>query len=259
MMGAKPFTPRACGSRMKLRRYGFVDQRGRAVAHRSRSCRTGPSRSGPTRGLPSIVWQATQPLASASARPCATARVGAAGRRRPARAGAPARIAAKVGCACCHAWKLAASSTTTMAAHVGVADAAQLGAQRFVAAGLGRREPEGADLPGHDVHAGAKRRHEEVVQHVVRTQQHLHRLVQRQVHLARDDEQVVLRGRIRRIEPEGVAGADEARVAASQLAVRAGQAEAPLPLLAQHLEHQGVARRLDVVCVHDQARAPAAP
>ena len=72
-----------------------------------------------------------------------------------------------------------------VAAHEGVADAAELGAQHLERAGAGRGEPEVGDHARHHVHLGAELRHVEIVQHVDRAQQHLDRPVDRQVQVAR--------------------------------------------------------------------------
>jgi len=102
-------------------------------------------------------------------------------------------------------------------------------------------------------HAGAEVGHEEVVQHIVRPHQHLDRATQRQMHLVADDDDVVLAGRIGRIDTEWVAAADEACVAPAQLAAVARKTVAPLPLRANHFEHHRLTRRLHVSCIDHQS------
>ena len=135
-----------------------------------------------------------------------------------------------------------------------MAPAAQLGAEDLVLAFLRRLEPEVGNHAGHAVHLGAELRHEEVVQHVVGAQQRLVGLIHRQMHGVGGDEHVVVAARIVRIHAEGVVGLDVAHVHGAELAVFAGEAERPLPLLRQHLELLRFLRHVHVVVPDDQPR-----
>ena len=150
-----------------------------------------PFQLGPTPRLPSTEWQATQPLDCASDCPAASAQpacrpaagCGAAGR--PSRARKWAAASAMPGTAahpppprCRACWDGPRRTAARTAPHNGPAL-------------VGVNQKRG-DHARHDVHAGAELRHEEVVQHVVRAQQHFHRPAERQVHFI-----VVYRGRCR--------------------------------------------------------------
>ena len=132
--------------------------------------------------------------------------------------------------------------------------AAELLAEDLVRARLGRREPQVRDHARHQVHLHAELRHREVVQDVLRAQQHLDGLVERQVQLRAGDQDVVLAARIVRIHAERVVGADERRIDGAQHAVLARQAEAPGPLLAERFDHRRVLGHGDELGPDDQAR-----
>ncbi|MCY1216929.1 hypothetical protein D9M72_288190 [compost metagenome] len=92
------------------------------------------------------------------------------------------------------------------------------------------------------------------MQHVLGAQQHLDRLVQRQVHLRADDHDIVQAARIVGVQPERIRAGDKARIGRTQLAALAWKAEGPGPLLPHHFHHHRVARRAHVVGVDEQAR-----
>ena len=113
------------------------------------------------------------------------------------------------------------------AAHLWVSDAAELGAENLEAAGARRRQPEIGDHARHHVHLGAELRHVEIVDHIDRAQEDLHRLSDFQMQFAAFDDDVIKCGRIVAVEAERILGGDVARFRGSELAVGAWQAEAP--------------------------------
>jgi hypothetical protein len=81
--------------------------------------------------------------------------------------------------------------------------------------------------------------------HVLRAQQQLDRLVDRQVQLGRGDEHVVAALRIIRVDAERVVGETSEASLCPSSPVRAGEAVGPVPLLADGLDDRRVRRNVD--------------
>ncbi len=107
------------------------------------------------------------------------------------------------------------------AAHGEVPHAAQFLAQDLELAGPGGRQPQVGDHARHHVHLHAELRHGEIVQDVLGPQQHLDRLVERQVQLGPGDQHVVLAARIVGVHAERVVGTDERGIDGTEYAVLA--------------------------------------
>ncbi len=68
------------------------------------------------------------------------------------------------------------------------------------------------------------------------------------------DDDVVLPVRIVGVQPQRIARSDKARIGGAELPARAREAEAPRPLLPDHLDQHRIARRAHIVRIDEQAR-----
>ena len=128
------------------------------------------------------------------------------------------------------------------AAHDEVADTAQLFAHDVVSAFLSRIEPQIGYQPWNQVHLHAKLGDSVVVQHVIRAQQRLDRLIHCQMHVRVVNDDIIHTVRVFRVDAKGIGFAHETGVSSAENAISPGVAELPLPLLAEHLIFQGVIR-----------------
>ena len=91
------------------------------------------------------------------------------------------------------------------------------------------------------------------MQHIDRAEQHLDRLADRQMQIGRFDHDIVLAVGIAGDHAQRIFSADVAGVGCAELAVLAGQAETPLPLLADDFDLGCVARNVDELAPDEQA------